>query len=317
MKLNNEQTRNMRLVYQAALNNGLSDNQARALVAEVGRENGFNSKYIFGTHTDANNKKKNVGLISWQGERYDKLMGHLSKAGVLDKNGNIQRTQKAIDAQMGFLINEIRTNKAYEETKRKFLNNKNVDYRTAERVLGKNYIRWDYAGKSINANANHARRDGYYNLITKDTGKGDAIETLKEAANQVERPKKLRIANNAMPAQTRIPQYVKNVQNDDFTGSFNYKNASNNNNVTKLQEQHHSYLNTWLELNDNRKNDGIDFKNEPLSFNDDLFDEESKEYVFEDPYKHKIAEVFGGIPEPQTAIPDHMLKLARQIYDEA
>ena len=67
----------MKMVYQAGLNNGLSPNQARAFTAEVGRENDFNPKYIFGEHRDSN--RDNVGIISWNQGRRTNLYRYLQK----------------------------------------------------------------------------------------------------------------------------------------------------------------------------------------------------------------------------------------------
>lgn len=151
----------MQMVYQAGLNNGLSSAQARAFTAEVGRENDFQEKYIFGEHRDSN--RDNVGIISWNQGRRTNLYKYLASKGIPTKGG-IERSQRALDAQMGFAIHEIKTNPAYKATKRIFLDNPNVDYRTAEKVLGKNFIRWDYAGNSLGANVkkHHAKRDKYY-----------------------------------------------------------------------------------------------------------------------------------------------------------
>lgn len=162
----------MKMVYQAGLNNGLSPNQARAFTAEVGRENDFNPKYIFGEHRDSN--RDNVGIISWNQGRRTNLYRYLQKKGISTKNG-IERSQRALDAQMGFAIHEMKTNPNYKATKRIFLDNQNVDYRTAEKVLGKNFIRWDYAGNSLGAKvrAHHNKRGKYYAQlggVVKDGG---------------------------------------------------------------------------------------------------------------------------------------------------
>lgn len=162
----------MKMVYQAGLNNGLSPNQARAFTAEVGRENDFNPRFIFGEHRDSN--RDNVGIISWNQGRRTNLYRYLQKKGISTKNG-IERSQRALDAQMGFAIHEIKTNPSYKATKKLFLNNPNVDYRTAEKVLGKNFIRWDYAGNSLGAKvrAHHNKRDKYYAQlggVVKDGG---------------------------------------------------------------------------------------------------------------------------------------------------
>lgn len=162
----------MKMVYQAGLNNGLSPNQARAFTAEVGRENDFNPSFIFGEHRDSN--RDNVGIISWNQGRRSNLYSYLQKRGISTKNG-IERSQRSLNAQMGFAIHEMKTNPAYKATKRIFLDNPNVDYRTAEKVLGKNFIRWDYAGNSLGANvrSHHNKRDKYYAQlggVVKDGG---------------------------------------------------------------------------------------------------------------------------------------------------
>lgn len=162
----------MKMVYQAGLNNGLSPNQARAFTAEVGRENDFNPSFIFGEHRDSN--RDNVGIISWNQGRRSNLYSYLQKRGISTKNG-IERSQRSLDAQMGFAIHEMKTNPDYKATKRIFLDNPNVDYRTAEKVLGKNFIRWDYAGNSLGSNVkvHHNKRDKYYAQlggVVKDGG---------------------------------------------------------------------------------------------------------------------------------------------------
>lgn len=161
----------MNMVYQSFLNQGLSANQARALTAEVGRENDFKPNNLFGSHGDAANGKTNLGFFSWQGARRENLIKHLQGRGLIDKNGNIERSQRSLDAMADFALNEIRTNKAYEETRRKFLNNPDVDYATAQRVLGKNFIRWDYDGKTLgdSVKAHHDKRDRYYKQLGGST----------------------------------------------------------------------------------------------------------------------------------------------------
>ncbi len=169
----------MQMVYQAGLNNGLSANQARAFTAEVGRENDYNPDYIFGEHRDS--QRDNVGIISWNQGRRDNLYAFLKKKGVKVNGRQIERSQRALDAQMQFAIQEMKTNPSYKMTKKLFLGNPNVSYRTAEKVLGKNFIRWDYAGNSLGAKVkdHHAKRDKYYSQLGGVVG---------EAQQQVPQP---------------------------------------------------------------------------------------------------------------------------------
>ncbi|HAM67306.1 MAG TPA: phage tail tape measure protein [Acinetobacter nosocomialis] len=169
---NNERVRNMLRVYQAFRNAGLGDKQARVMTAQVGRENDFRNEAMFGSHKDENNGYTNTGFISWQKTRSSKLMQSLQGQGVLDKNGKIQQTQDALDAQAKFLLQEVMTNKSYSKTKSALLND-DLDYRSLEKIVGKNFIGWDYEGKKLGkdkASQHLAKQDSYYNQLNKILG---------------------------------------------------------------------------------------------------------------------------------------------------
>lgn len=150
---------NMAMVLQALKNAGLSDNQARILGAEIGRENAFQDKYLWGYHSDPKNKAINIGIISWQGNRGRNVEKALRDAGLFN-NGKITKGQDSLNVMAKYLIHEIRSNPAYAETKNKFLNNPNVDYHTGTKVLGKNFIRWRYDDPAYASG--HRNRDKYY-----------------------------------------------------------------------------------------------------------------------------------------------------------
>lgn len=157
----------MKSVYQAFINQGLSPNQARIITAEVGRENDFQPQYVFGRHVDASNGKVNLGMISWQGGRGAALDKRLRSKGLIGKNG-IARSQEALNEMANFLVGEIKTNPAYAVTKKAFLSNPNVSYDVGKKVLGQNFIRWDYNGKAVlgaNVGKHHAKRDKYYQAL--------------------------------------------------------------------------------------------------------------------------------------------------------
>ncbi len=169
---NNERVRNMLRVYQAFRNAGLGDKQARVMTAQVGRENDFRNEAMFGSHKDENNGYTNTGFISWQKTRSTKLMQSLQGQGVLDKNGKIQQTQDALDAQAKFLLQEVMTNKSYSKSKAALLND-DLDYRSLEKIVGKNFIGWDYEGKKLGkdkASQHLAKQDSYYNQLNKILG---------------------------------------------------------------------------------------------------------------------------------------------------
>lgn len=182
----NEQTKNMLKVYQAFRNAGVDDVKARVLTAQVGREGDFLNKNLFGSHSDNANGKTNTGMISWQGTRSKSLTQYLQGQGVLDKKGNIEQTQEALNAQAKFLIQEILTEKRYKSSKNALLGD-NSNYRDLEKVFGKNAIAWDYNGKNIGsdkASKNLARQDNYYNSLNKILGGNpeNALSSIKDLA---------------------------------------------------------------------------------------------------------------------------------------
>lgn len=182
----NEQDKNMLKVYQAFRNAGVEDIKARVLTAQVGREGDFLNKNLFGSHTDAANKKTNSGMLSWQGPRSKSLTQYLQGQGVLDAKGNIEQTQESLNAQAKFFIQEIMTEKRYNSSKNALLGDSS-SYRDLEKVFGKNAIAWDYNGKNIGSDKaakNLTRQDNYYNSLNKILG-GDpenALSSIKDIA---------------------------------------------------------------------------------------------------------------------------------------
>ena len=153
---------NMAMVLQALKNAGLSDNQARILGAEIGRENAFQDKYLWGYHADPKNGAVNIGIISWQGSRGKGVERALKEAGLI-QNGKIAKGQASLDVMAKYLVNEIRTNSAYAQTKKQFLDNPNVDYHTGTKVLGTNFIRWRYNDPKYASG--HKNRDKFYRQL--------------------------------------------------------------------------------------------------------------------------------------------------------
>ena len=180
-------------VYQAWKKAGLSDQQAKIMTAEVGRENAYNPNILFGYHTDAANKAKNVGMLSWQKNRATNLEEFLKNEGLL-KGGKIERSQASLDAMARFAVNEILTNPSYARTKNQFLANPNIDTQTGFAITGDNFIRWDRSGKAVlgaaGAAKHAARRDAYYRQISAKAGLVDGKESVKDLqrdANQAMR----------------------------------------------------------------------------------------------------------------------------------
>lgn len=204
---NNERVRNMLRVYQAFRNAGLGDKQARVMTAQVGRENDFRNEAMFGSHKDENNGYTNTGFISWQKTRSTKLMQSLQGHGVLDKNGKIQQTQDALDAQAKFLLQEVMTNKSYSKSKAALLND-DLDYRSLEKIVGKNFIGWDYEGKKLGkdkASQHLAKQDSYYNQLSKILG--DNPEAASKAIGDLSK-----FEDEAYKARAKTLEEVKQLQ---------------------------------------------------------------------------------------------------------
>ncbi|MBF7685961.1 tape measure protein [Acinetobacter sp. B10A] len=185
----NEQLARGYQIYQAFLKAGLGKNQALAMAAQVGRENDFNDKYLFGSHIDANNKKTNVGMFSYQGDRATDLIRELRSKDLLNDDGTIKNNQSAIDAQAKFAVREITTNKSYQRTKNA-LTNDSLSQSELSKVIGTNYVRWDYSGNKIGvskAESAKAKEQNYRNQlanIVNTNGDSSDLDISKLGADE-------------------------------------------------------------------------------------------------------------------------------------
>ncbi len=152
----------MQQVLSAFKNAGLSENQAKIITSEVGRESSFLPENLFGSHTDDKNSKTNVGMLSWQNGRELPLLRSLSKMGLM-VDGKIKQTQDSLNLMARYAVNEMRTKPEYKQTKQTFLDNPDVDYKTASEVLGKNYIKWRYDDPQYASG--HKNRDQFYSQL--------------------------------------------------------------------------------------------------------------------------------------------------------
>ena len=150
----------MKQVYDSFKNAGFSDNQARALTAEVGRENDFNAKNVFGSHIDPKNNAVNLGFFSWQGSRGKKLQQYLTERGLM-QDGKIVQSQESLNAMAQFSKQEMESG-GYKGMD-KFLNNPNVDRDTASQILGKKYIKWRHDDPAYAHH--HTKRNKYYDQL--------------------------------------------------------------------------------------------------------------------------------------------------------
>lgn len=156
--------------YQLAQAAGFSPAQARALVGEVGRENGFNPNTMFGFHTDQANSKKNGGIFSWQGSRAVALEANMRAKGLVNANGTFKQTNESLQAQFEFLRKEIEANPKW---KANFLDKKNITNDEARSALGGagSVIGWARgqnklsSGKAFDWRSHEATANNYSNMV--------------------------------------------------------------------------------------------------------------------------------------------------------
>lgn len=152
------------MVFTAFKNAGFSDPQAKAMTAEVGRENDYVGKYLFGRHADPKNKIVNQGFFSWQDQpgsapgtgRRSKLLARMSAAGLVDAKGNFIPGQESLNQMALFAKDEI--NSLYPKTRSRFLGNPAIDSEEAAQVLGRDYIRWAIDNPKYSAKGQSRRR---------------------------------------------------------------------------------------------------------------------------------------------------------------
>lgn len=172
-KLNPNSPESLKIgVYNAYRKAGLTHKQAVAITAEVGRENDFSPNVIFGYHNDLNQKgqrRVNVGMLSWNGNRGAQLEKELQAKGLL-KNKTMSRSQASLDAMAQFSVKEMRG--TYKGVLNNFWNNPNADYETlAKEMGGKNsYVGWamyqnTVDGKAFDWRKHHNKRARYAQQI--------------------------------------------------------------------------------------------------------------------------------------------------------
>lgn len=154
------------MVYKAFKSAGFAEQQARILTAEIGRENSYNPKYLFGGHADPH-KGTNLGMLSWQGDRKPRLIGFLKRAGVLTSGGNIAQNQAGLDAQAKFIMWELLN--THKKVGSKFLADPNIPYAQGAYLIGKSYILWRIDDPKYKAGG-IKNRDGFYNMLLKQLG---------------------------------------------------------------------------------------------------------------------------------------------------
>lgn len=214
----------MEQVHAAFVKAGMSDNQARIMTAEVGREGSFLDKNLFGYHKDPHNGAINAGMISWQGDRGKALIKHLTELGLI-KNGKMVQSQEALDAQAMFVVKEIMGNKRFAATKNNFLTKPDISYQDGNRVLGKNYIAWRYDDPKYNSG--HKNRDKYYNQLNAKLGNKGLVNDLVSQAKDEQK---------ALEEQQRAAEQLAKEQQSIRERYMNEHERSKNEHDKKMAE---------------------------------------------------------------------------------
>ncbi len=301
---NNERVRNMLRVYQSFRNAGLGDKQARVMTAQVGRETDFRNEAMFGSHKDENNGYTNTGFLSWQKSRSTKLMQSLQGQGVLDKNGKIQQTQDALDAMAKHAVQEAMTDKSYSKSKAALLND-DLDYRSLERIVAKNFVGWDYDGKKLGkakASQHLAKQDSYYNQLSKILG--DNPEAASKAIGDLSK-----FEDEAYKARAKTLEEVKQLQAtyDSETVARSKKREEEINKATILgQSNLIPKINERYDAEDKLAQKQFDFEVNGYKWTE----EQKLDYTYETNSLRLVAE--GKLSEDQRKVALDGLKLQKQ-----
>lgn len=208
------QAKRQEMVFNAFKKAGFAHNEALALTAEVGRENEYDDKYLFGTHVDAGNGATNAGMISWQGSRRTALMRHLASRGVLDKNGNMIHGQQALDAQAEFVAHEMRT--SHKKAGDAMRANQHLGAEALAPILGKQYVVWAYGqnrlrtGKAFDWQAHDNKRRNYLKQIERKAG----VSHVTGKAGDVSSMPSTTMATKSMPVSSSSQGHLVAIMGD-------------------------------------------------------------------------------------------------------
>jgi hypothetical protein len=177
----------IKMTYDAFTSAGFSHKQATALTAEVGRENSFQEKFMFGTHSDPYNNATNLGMLSMQGPRLTALKEHLMQEGRFAPDGELMSDQETMNSMARFYMKEMTSSENTEKTK-EFLSNPDIDPERAAYLLGTGYIRWRYNDPTYTQH--HEYRNQFYSETEKITSQfelaADKIKDLETVITKFE-----------------------------------------------------------------------------------------------------------------------------------
>jgi hypothetical protein len=158
---------NMTIMYDQLRRNGYTEEGAKTMVAQIGRENGFQPDIMFGSHDDPYNRARNSGIMSWQGERADAVRAYMQQRGFVNRDGTFSRSEAALRAQVDFMHQELQT--APYRRSYNAMRAPGGTYQTIESVVGDNYVRWRRTDPVYSANG-YRNQNRAYNQINQLVG---------------------------------------------------------------------------------------------------------------------------------------------------
>lgn len=219
-------------VYDSFRSRGLSHEGALAVTAEVGRENNFQSKWLFGIHSDPANQATNIGMFSWQKDRATALRGNLESLGLVEGD-RIKNTRRSIDAMVDFSLQELDRPEYGGGTITQALKG-NIDRTHAAELLGRKYIKWAY-DNPVYASG-HKNRDFWYDKIAKQKGQG-LDEMPQRPATMFDSPRELeRTTKPLQPVTEGVGFFTAPSVSASYQASYNRYEG-------KMNEVREKYLN--------------------------------------------------------------------------
>lgn len=222
--------RNMVMVYNAFIKAGFTPTQAKALTAEVGRENGYNPSFLYGTHEDAANAATNIGFFSWQGGRKKELVKYMAGLGLADSDGKFKIGQESLDAQAMFAKKELFSGQY--KVAQDALTNPNLSAEELARPLGKGYIKWAYGqdvlknGTNFDWRKHDNKRRGYLLALEKEVGK-ETIKPSQPTSASEAVASTTPTGGNAANKTTAVSEKVASTTPSGGAAFIPYKSAAN------------------------------------------------------------------------------------------
>lgn len=205
--------------YTAFRKAGFTDGQARYLIGEVNRENGFSAKTMFGSHSDHANGANNFGFISWQQGRRTNLFKFLKDRGIDVKESGIPQTQASLDAMAAFFMQEMKSGgitlsqyRGGTYDTRNFLKQANPDLK--DRRWGHAAIGWAYgqnklkSGASFDSSTHEAKLDKGHADINRLLGSNYTGSFSSQSSNS-----NLNIDDNRT-AQERLESLITKLKDE-------------------------------------------------------------------------------------------------------